>query len=193
MHTTPRRALGAAAALTLLAGTLAGCSATSSNSSSAGSGDSAQSNVATDDYTPHVKQGTPVVVDNLTWRVRGARSAQVLGASNEFAKQDAKGTFVVVSVSVKNGNAETANITSGMIKLVANGREYETDSKGELALIATDSGDPFVFEDLGPDLTQDGTAVFDIPTSALRPAPEVCFGEMGFGPSRGCIALNRMP
>ena len=63
---------------------------------------------------------------------------------------------------------------------------------GELALIATDSGEPFVFEDLGPDLTQDGTAVFDIPTSALKPAPEVCFGEMGFGPSRGCIALNRM-
>ena len=63
MHTTPRRAIGAAAALTLLAGTLAGCSATSSSSSSAGSGDTAQSNVATDDYTPHVKQGTPVVVE----------------------------------------------------------------------------------------------------------------------------------
>ena len=100
--------------------------------------------------------------------------------------------MVVVRLSVKNGNNETANITSGMIKLVAKGKEYETDTRAEFALVATDSGKPFLLEDLGPDLSTDGTAVFDIPSNALRPAPELCFGEMGFGPSRGCIALNRM-
>lgn len=183
-----------AAACIAIAVPLAGCSTSSTSGGGAddGNADSTASNIATDDYTPHVKQGTPVVVDNLTWRVERAESATVLGASNEFAREDAKGTFVVVRLSVKNGNNETANITSGMIKLIAKGREYETDSRAELALVATDTGEPFLFEDLGPELTQDGTAVFDIPTSSLKPAPEVCFGEMGFGPSRGCIALNRM-
>lgn len=194
MSNSPRRVACAVGALAIAAAALSGCAATSTSDSSSGgaSGSDTASNVATDDYTPHVKQGTPVVVDNLTWRVQSAYTASTLGSSNEFAKEDAKGTFVVVAVSVKNNNKETANITSGMIKLISKGREYETSSKAELALVATDTGEPFLLEDVGPDLTQDGTAAFDVPTSGLKPAPEICFGEMGFGPSRGCIELNRI-
>ncbi len=150
-----------------------------------------KSNVATDDYTPHVGQGTPVAVDELTWRVRGTASSSTSLGDNEFANATANGIFVVVPMTVKNNKSKTVTVNSSMVKLVAGGKEYETDSEGEFALLGSGQKS-FFLEDVGPDLSQDGTVVFDVPPAALRAKPEICIGELGFGPSRGCIALTHI-
>ena len=172
----------------------AGCSTTTSDSSGSGdaaaNADTAQSNVATDDYTPHVGQGTPVVVDELTWRVKGPYSSQSIG-DNEFSRADANGVFVVVPVSVKNGKSTSVTLSSGQASLVAGGKQYDTDSSGEFALIG-DGKPTLLLKDLGPDLSISGPLVFDVPQAALSRKPEVCFGELGLGPSRGCIALTNI-
>lgn len=147
------------------------------------------SNVATDDYTPHVGQGTPVVVDQLTWRVTGSPSSSATLGDNEYTSATANGVFVVVPMTVRNGKDETVTVNSSMLKLVAGGKEYESDTEGQVALLGS-SQKSFFLEDIGPDLSQAGTVVFDVPRAVLRAKPEVCAGELGFGPSRGCIALT---
>lgn len=163
----------------------------SSDATSADQGGDSGSNVATDDYTPHVGQGTPVVVDELTWRIQGPVSSSSTLGDNEFTSATANGRFVVVPMLVKNGKNETVTVTSNMVKLVAAGKEYESDTEGELALLGS-SQKSFFLEDIGPDVSQTGTVVFDVPPAAITSKPEVCIGELGFGPSRGCIALTRI-
>ncbi len=151
--------------------------------------DSSSSNVATDDYTPHVGQGTPVAVDQLTWRVSGSPYTSATLGDNEYTGATANGVFVVVPMTVRNGKNETVTVNSSMVKLVAGGKEYESDSDGQVALMGS-SQKSFFLDDIGPDLSQAGTVVFDAPRAALRAKPEVCIGELGFGPSTGCIALR---
>lgn len=165
-----------------------GDNAADNGGASANRGDEAGGNRATDDYTPHVGPRQPVVVDTLTWRVRAARTAATVGS--EFINETANGIFVIVDVSVRNGKDESVTLSSDQITLVAGGKEYEGDTAAQLSLTAADGGEALLFEELGPDLTQDGTTVFDVPQAALKNKPEICFGELGFGPGRGCIALK---
>jgi len=178
----------------LSAGVLVAAGCTTTTSDSSGSGGAAAnantSNVATDDYTPHVSQGRPVVVDELIWRVRGPYSSQSLG-DNEFTRADAKGVFVVVPVTVKNGKSKSVTLSSGQATLVARGKQYDTDTSGEFALMG-DGKTTLLLEGLGPDLAISGPLVFDVPRAVLSRKPEVCFGELGLGPSRGCIALTNI-
>jgi hypothetical protein len=188
MDRTLKLALAASLSAAVLVG--AGCSTTTSGSGSGDSAGASSSNVATDDYTPHVSQGTPVVVDELTWRVKGPYSSQSIG-DNEFSRAQANGVFVVVPVTVKNGKSKSVTLSSGQATLVAAGKQYDTDSSGEFALIG-DGKKTLLLEDLGPDLSISGPLVFDVPRAALSRKPQVCFGELGFGPSRGCIALTNI-
>ncbi len=128
-----------------------------------------------------------MVVDTLTWRVTGARSA--LGSlGSEYLGEDADGRFVVVNLSVRNGKDESVTINSGQMTLEANGKTYETDSEGTVAA-TIDGEDSFLLKDLGPDVTTRGVAVFDVPPAVLSASPEICFGELGFGSGKGCIRL----
>jgi hypothetical protein len=130
--------------------------------------------------------GGSVIVDTLTWRVAGARRAVALGES--FARETADGVYVVVDLSVRNGKDESVTLTGDMITLEAAGKEYSTDSSGTIAAI-TGSEELFFLKDLGPDVTTRGVAVFDVPPALVGQRPEVCFGELGFGPGKGCIRL----
>jgi hypothetical protein len=145
-------------------------------------------NKATDDHTPHVGPRQTVIVDTLTWRVGAVRTASTVGG--EYINETANGEFVIVDVSVRNGKDESVTLSGDQATLVAGGKEYSSDTAAALTL-SGDTGEESLFlEDLGPDLTQHGTLVFDVPPAALGKRPEVCFGELGFGPSRGCIRLR---
>lgn len=171
---------------------VAGCAdeSTGSDKSSGGSDKSSAkaqtSNKATDDYTPHVGPNKSVIVDTLTWRVLGAHSAQTLGG--EFAGETADGIFLVADLSVRNGKDESVTINSDQMKVSVNGKTYETDNDGTVAA-TLDGAESFFLKDLGPDVSTRGVAVFDVPPSVLKGNPEICFGELGFGSSQGCIRL----
>ena len=68
-------------------------------------------------------------------------------------------------------------------------RSYKPDNDGTVAAIGAGE-EPFFLEDIGPDSTLQGTVVFDVPPAVLKQKPELCFGEIGFGSTTGCI---RMP
>jgi len=75
-----------------------------------------------------------------------------------------------------------------MAKLEAKGDEYTPDTNGLTSLQL--SGKPVLFlKSLGPHVSTSAWIVYDIPRSALKKQPEVCFHEIGFGSSKGCIRV----
>jgi hypothetical protein len=153
-----------------------------------GGGGGGGGNKATDDDTPHVGPRQTVIVDTLTWRIDGARTAGTVGG--EYVNETAGGEFAIVDVSVRNGKDKSVTLSADQATLVAGGKEYSSDVAAALTLSGESGGETLFLEELGPDLTQSGTLVFDVPPAALRNSPEICFGELGFGPSRGCIRLR---
>jgi hypothetical protein len=148
----------------------------------------AASNKATDDNEPHVGQNGSVIVDTLTWKVASVKQAKSLG--NEYINETADGVFVIVGLRVQNGKDESVTINSDQVTLEVNGKEYSTDSDGTTQLMLTDDTESFFFKDLGPDVATTGSVVFDVPQAVLAQKSEVCFGELGFGSTKGCIGLS---
>ncbi|HEY7706128.1 MAG TPA: DUF4352 domain-containing protein [Gaiellaceae bacterium] len=145
------------------------------------------SNRADDDNEPHVGSDGSVIVDTLEWRVVSVRSGKAIG--NEFTRETADGVFVVVALEVTNGKDESVTLSSDQVSYEVSGKKYETDSDGTVALSIQDDEETFLLKDLGPDVTTEGSVVFDVPQATLQQQPEVCFGELGFGSTRGCIVL----
>ena len=148
----------------------------------------ASSNKATDDNEPHVGPNGSVIVDTLTWQVASAKQAKTIG--NEYINETADGAFLIVGLQVANGKDESVTVNSDQVTLEVDGKEYSTDSDGTTNLMMTEDTESFFLKDLGPDVATTGAVVFDVPPAVLAQNPEVCFGELGFGSTKGCIALS---
>jgi hypothetical protein len=176
-------ALGIAA----LAALTAGAAQRSSGALRAWSGDLGTcAQKATGSHTPHVGSGGCVFVDTQTWRVIAATSAKRLGST--YTRKTADGIFLVLRVRVTNGKSKSVTLNSDIAKLEVKGDEYSPDTDGLTALQL--SGKPVLFlKNLGPHVTTTAWLAYDVPKGALRKAPEVCFHEIGYGSSKGCIRV----
>jgi Domain of unknown function (DUF4352) len=142
---------------------------------------------ATNSYTPHVCRGGRVFVDTQTWRILSVATAKRIGDSYTGSRAD--GIYVVVHVQVTNGKSQSVTLTSDIAKLEVNGDEYSPDSNGLTALEF--SGRPILLlKDLGPHVSTRAWFAYDVPKSVLTHHPQVCFHELGFGFSKGCIQLS---
>lgn len=181
---------------------LAGCEATdtestSSSSSSASSGgggdDGSKASCgfkATDDCTPRVSGRSKVQVDTIQYRVSGASTASEIGDASSGLGQKANGAFVSVKVSARNGKDGSVTLTD-VFKLEVNGKTYDPDIEGTTAALG--AGDqPFFLDDIGPDVTQRGLVVFDVPKSALTKKLELRLGELGLGSTKAYIRLPKL-
>ena len=157
------------------------------NGSAAGTPAKKQSNKATDDNEPHVGPKGSVIVDTLTWRVLSAKKAASVG--NEFSNEKADGIYVITQLAVHNGKNESVTISSDAVELEVGDAQYKYDSEGTLGLELGGDDETFFLKDLGPDVSTKGFAVFDVPPATLRQKPELCFHELGFGDTKGCIRL----
>ncbi|MFL5862973.1 MAG: DUF4352 domain-containing protein [Solirubrobacteraceae bacterium] len=146
---------------------------------------------ATDDCTPHLGPHGAVVVDTLKWRVLNATSTSTIGDTSLGLGAKANGKFVVVTLKVTNGKSESVDLTDGVLKLEVNGKTYDPDSSGTTAAIGAGEN-PLFLETLGPDVTLTSKVVFDVPPSVLHASPQMRFGELGFGDTKGYIALPKM-
>ncbi len=140
-----------------------------------------------DGDTEHVRAGDRVKVDTLTWSVKKSILKKTLGGTYTESKPD--GVYVVVTSGVTNGKTDSVTIMSDIATLMIGGKTYKVDSNGGVALMM-DGGKTFFLKDLGPDVSTTGQVVFDVPKSAAKKKMEICFGELGFGPSKGCIAIK---
>lgn len=143
---------------------------------------------ATDECTPHVGFGETVRVDAMIWRIESVRVAQTLGDQQYGLGAKADGAFVIVKLRVRSDKDESATLSDDAIKLETNGNTYDPDSDGTIAAIGA-GDEPFFLETVGPDSTERGTVVFDVPRKVLRQKVELRFGELGFGATHGYIRI----
>lgn len=150
------------------------------------SGDPAEN--ASSDNTPSVGPRGTVEVDTLRWRLRDVETSDTIGDQRYGLAADANGVFVIAELTVKNNKSESVTLTPEVVSLVASDKTYEADSDAETSLIGNGS-ETFFFSDLGPDVSQTGTVVFDVAPPVLRQDPQLRFNELGFGDTHGYIAL----
>jgi len=144
---------------------------------------------ATDDCTPHVAANQSVRVDALTWKISDAKRAATLGDQSIGLGEKANGVYAVVNLRVSSDRDDSATLSDDIATLKVGNRSYKPDTDGTIAAVGAGE-EPFFLEDIGPDSTLKGIIVFDLPPKVLKQKPELCFGEIGFGSTTGCI---RMP
>lgn len=94
----------------------------------------------------------------IAYTVTNARTGSSVGG--QFISEEADGQFIVIDVSMENRGSEPVDISSNQFKLVdGEGNTYEPDTD---AMITVDNS--VVFEELSPDVSQDGVVVFDVPS-----------------------------
>lgn len=106
----------------------------------------------------------PLTLKGTTYKVTNVRTAASVG--DQFTKEQANGTFVIVKVELTNTKKQPATIMSNSLTLVGgNGSAY---SVSDDALLAVD--DQIVLEEIQPGLSESGTLVYDVPESAISGA-----------------------
>jgi hypothetical protein len=90
--------------------------------------------------------------------------------------------------STRPGGFESVTLNSDQVTYEVNDKEYSYDSEGTFALSVVEEETSFL-KDLGPDVSTRGSVAFDVPPATVRQKPQVCFGELGFGFTKGCIRL----
>ena len=86
----------------------------------------------------------------------------------EFLKEEAKGQYVVVEITIENKKDETKVFSDSAAKFTTtDGKSYSTDSDASIA-VAGDGGTPLLFEEMQPDLPTNGTLVYDVPKNKVK-------------------------
>lgn len=78
---------------------------------------------------------------------------------------NAKDTFVVVDVAVKNNGDESLTIDSNMFKLKSGSKTFDADSQASMSANQSEDGNienSFFLEQVNPDSTTQGKVVFDV-------------------------------
>ena len=113
-----------------------------------------------------IKVGETVKLEGTQYTVKQVRTASAVGS--EFLKDQADGTFVVVTLTIENKKSETKTFSDSAAKFVAkDGNKYSTDSDGTIAVMGN-SEEPLFLADMQPDLPKTGKLVFDVPPAKVK-------------------------
>lgn len=120
------------------------------------------------------KVGQPVPVDKFTYTVNSVSNKKKIG--NEYMNKQTEGTFLVLNVSIKNGDKEARMMDTSLFKIKdANGTEYDPFAEGDIYV----NNDPLFLSNVNPGLTKKANVVFELPPDAKGLKLEVSSG-MGF-------------
>ena len=108
--------------------------------------------------------GDKISIDNVDYTVNEAFNLPIVGSS--YVNKEADGTFVIISIEVKNNKNNEILLTSNDFKLKdSQSRVYNADSSAGLYL-DTMGYKSFMFKQLGAGLSTNGEVVFDVPKDA---------------------------
>lgn len=111
-------------------------------------------------YQAHI--GDAIKIEDLSYSVNEIMALPIIGS--DYMYQEAKGIFIVASISVKNNGKKSAYIGTNNFKLIdSQDREYKADSMDSVYLSTMGFEALPVFEDLGAGLQAEGYLVFDVP------------------------------
>jgi hypothetical protein len=139
-------------------------SKSSSNSQKVSSGASSSNNNNTSAKTEKTyKVGQVVEVGSMQYTVTGVSTAKSVGPS--ILPTDAKDTFVVVDLTVKNSGDKEVTIDSSFFKLLDGSKTLSADSSASMSANQDESGqitNSFFLQQLNPDVEMSGKVVFDV-------------------------------
>lgn len=135
--------------------------------------------------TKTAKVGDTLKVGDVEFKVNEISKATNVGG--EFG-ENSKGEYLVVKVSVANKSKEALLVDSSFFVIKADGKEYKAD---DMATISANEGADFFFTEINPDLSLDGSVVFDLPKD-VHSKDMVLNVQTGlFGTEQGQINLTK--
>ncbi|MDT0173654.1 DUF4352 domain-containing protein [Exiguobacterium sp. BRG2] len=115
-----------------------------------------------------------VKVGKLTYVVNDVKMVDSL--SNVLGEKKTSGQFLVIGLTILNGDKEERFVDSNMFKVNVGDTEYSADT--ELDLYANEDGMGFFLETINPNIKKTGNIVFELPKQVKNPMLEV---SSGFG------------
>lgn len=112
-----------------------------------------------------VALNTPEKAGNFEYTFKSKSTAKTLGDPS-LVGAEANDTFVVVEVSIKNIQKDAQIFSEGDLKLVCDGKEYNTSSDATTYFM-TENSELFVGE-INPDITKTGKVAFDVPANVAN-------------------------
>ncbi|EGP4853643.1 MULTISPECIES: DUF4352 domain-containing protein [Enterococcus] len=138
------------------------------------------------------KIGDDVAVGKMEYKVNSVEVVKQVGPS--VLPTNAKDTFLVVDLSVKNAGDKAVTVDSSFFKLKADGKTFEADSAASMSANQDENGNitnSFFMESLNPDMQQTGKIVFDISEAQANAQNNVLQAQTGyFGTETVSIALH---
>lgn len=132
---------------------------------------------------PAFKVGDVVTVGDMEYTVNGLEVSKSVGPS--IMPTEAKGTFLIVDLTVKNNGNEAVMVDSSFFKLKEGDKSFEADAAGSMSANQGDDGqitNSFFLENLNPDIEMQGKIVFDISeeqANSTKTQLEVATGAFG--------------
>lgn len=132
---------------------------------------------------PTFKVGDVVTVGDMEYTVNGLEVSKSVGPS--IMPTEAKGTFLIVDLTVKNNGNEAVMVDSSFFKLKEGDKSFEADAAGSMSANQGDDGqitNSFFLENLNPDIEMQGKIVFDISeeqANSTKTQLEVATGAFG--------------
>jgi len=119
---------------------------------------------AKEDDVTGVKIGQPAEVADVTFTVDGVEETSEIESGNEFIDNaETSGKFVILDMTVENGQDESLMIDSSFFKIVTeDGTKYDPISSGDAFMALGDSATDFFLEKINPNLDKSGKVVFEV-------------------------------
>ncbi|WP_214805924.1 DUF4352 domain-containing protein [Exiguobacterium sp. s46] len=128
-----------------------------------------------------------VKVGKLTYVVNDVKMVDSL--SNVLGEKKTSGQFLVIGLTILNGDKEERFVDSNMFKVNVGDTEYSADT--ELDLYANEDGMGFFLETINPNIEKTGNIVFELPKQVKNPKLEVSSGFGWAGGQSKEIQLTR--
>lgn len=138
------------------------------------------------------KVGDKVTVGDMEYTVNKLSVTKTVGPTDY--PTTAKGTFLVVNLTVKNIGKKSVTVDSSFFKLLDNGKEFSADSSGSMTANQDDTGNisnSFFLQELNPGVELSGNIAFDVSEDQANSQTTVLQVQTGaFGTQKGKISLH---
>lgn len=138
------------------------------------------------------KVGDKVTVGDMEYTVNKLSVTKTVGPTD--FPTTAKGTFLVVNLTVKNIGKKSVIVDSSFFKLLDNGKEFSADSSGSMTANQDDTGNisnSFFLQELNPGVELSGNIAFDVSEDQANSQTTVLQVQTGaFGTQKGKISLH---
>ncbi|GAA0614676.1 hypothetical protein GCM10009001_34940 [Virgibacillus siamensis] len=129
---------------------------------------SAESGAEKEEKASKVKKagiGETATIADVGFTVKNVKTTSVIESGNQFT-EDAKtsGKFVLMDVTVKNGQKEPLTINSGYFEIkTSDGTTYEAVTDGQVLMAMGNVASEFFLTQINPGLSKSGKVAFEVP------------------------------